>query len=213
MQVFNAEQARTFLAAVRGDPFEALYVLAITCAMRLGELLALQWSDVDLEAGHLQVRTSVRKHRRRYTFNEPKTDHGRRKLALTNLAKAALRAHWEHQKGNRLAAGPAWNHTDLVFCNEVGLPLDGISVLRYRYGPLIKSAGLPLIRSHDLRYTCATLLLLAGVHPKVVSEMLGHASITITLDLYSHVLPDMQREATLAMDELLHPRTEGEASA
>jgi len=210
MHVFNAEQARTFLEAARGDPFEALYVLAITCAMRLGELLALQWSDVDLEAGHLQVRTSVRKHRRRFAFNEPKTDHGRRKLALTHLAQEALQAHRDYQKGKRLAAGSAWNQTDLVFCNEVGLPLDGISVMRYRYAPLIKSAGLPRIRFHDLRHTCATLLLLAGVHPKVVSEMLGHASITITLDLYSHVLPDMQREATSALDELLRPKVSSE---
>jgi integrase len=210
MQVFNAEQARAFLEAVRGDPFEALYVLAITCAMRLGELLALQWSDVDVEAGHLQVRTSVRKRRGRFAFNEPKTDHGRRKLALTRLAQVALRTHRVRQEGERLAAGPSWNQTDLVFCNKVGLPLDGISVLRYRYAPLVKSAGLPRIRFHDLRHTCATLMLLAGVHPKVVSEMLGHASITITLDLYSHVLPDMQREATSALDELLHPRVTNE---
>jgi integrase len=203
MEVFSSEQARIFLEAVRGDRLEALYVVAITCGMRQGELLSLRWRDTDLDAGHVQVRSSVRKRPGRFIFTDPKTEHGRRKVALTALAIQALLQHRARQQLEQLAAGPAWSDGDLVFCNELGQPLIGINVTRHQYVPILKRAGLPLIRFHDLRHTAATLLLLQGVHPKIVSEMLGHASITITLDLYSHVLPDMQKDATAAMDRLL----------
>ncbi len=203
MEVFSSEQARIFLEAVRGDRLEALYVMAITCGMRQGELLSLRWRDTDLDAGHVQVRSSVRKRPGRFIFTDPKTEHGRRKVALTALAIQALLQHRARQQLEQLAAGPAWSDGDLVFCNELGQPLIGINVTRHQYVPILKRAGLPLIRFHDLRHTAATLLLLQGVHPKIVSEILGHASITITLDLYSHVLPDMQKDATVAMDRLL----------
>src|SRR5260370_4752659 len=199
MEVFSSEQARILLEAVRGDRLEALYVVAITCGMRQGELLALRWRDADLDAGHVQVRSSVRKRPGRFIFTDPKTEHGRRKVALTALAIQALLQHRARQQLEQLAAGPAWSDGDLVFCNELGQPLIGINVTRHQYIPILKRAGLPLIRFHDLRHTAATLLLLQGVHPKIVSEILGHASITITLDLYSHVLPAMQKDATAAM--------------
>jgi integrase len=111
-----------------------------------------------------------------------------------------------NQQLERLAAGPAWSEGELVFSDEIGQPIIGINVLRHHFLGILKQAGLPLIRFHDLRHRPATLLLLQGVHPKIVSELLGHASITSTLDLYSHVLPDMQKDATMAMNRLLQPR-------
>lgn len=205
MDVLTPEQARMFLETVHGNRLEALYVLAITCGMRQGELLSLRWRDVDLPSRHIQVRSSVRRRSGRFIFSDPKTEHGRRKVALTALAVQALLQHRVNQQLERLAAGPAWSEGDLVFSDETGQPLIGINVTRHHFPAILKQAGLPLIRFHDLRHTAATLLLLQGVHPEIVSEMLGHASITITLDLYSHVLPDMQKDATNAMDRLLNP--------
>jgi len=203
MQVLSPEQARVFLDAAAGDPLEALYVVALTTGMRQGELLSLRWRDVDLEDGHVQVRASLSKTADGFVFSEPKTAQSRRKVALTGSAIAALRRHRVGQRERRLAAGPAWQDDDLVFPDALGVPFDAITLLRREFLPLLARAGLPPIRFHDLRHTAATLMLLKGVHPKVVSEMLGHATISITLDLYSHVLPDMQREAVEAMESVL----------
>ncbi len=203
MAVFTPEQARNFLAAIRGDRLEAIYVMAITTGLREGELLALRWHDVDLDAGAIQVQTSQRKMKGRFVVSAPKTQRGRRKVVLTAIAIEALRTHRLRQQAERQAAGPAWQNLEVVFCNEIGERLEATSFYRQRYLPLLKKAGLPLIRFHDLRHTSATLLLLLGIHPKVVSEMLGHSTVNITLDLYSHVLPDMQRDASAALDKLL----------
>lgn len=203
MQTFTPEQVRRFLENTQGDRLEALYVLAVTCGMRLGELLALRWSDLDLENGYVMVQRTVRFTKDTWNFTEPKTAHGRRKIILTTVACEALRRHRAHQASARLALGPIWTNTELVFTDEVGQPLRGITVYRDRFMPLCKRAGVPTIRFHDLRHTAATLLLLQGVNAKVVSEMLGHASVTITLSLYAHVLPDMQKDAAAALDRLL----------
>jgi integrase len=104
-----------------------------------------------------------------------------------------------------LAAGEAWQDNDLVFPNALGRPMDGSNLLRFCFRPLLKGAGLPPIRFHDLRHTAATLLLGQGIHPKVVAEMLGHSTIAITMDTYSHVLPEMQGTAAASMDRLLQP--------
>lgn len=154
---------------------------------------------------------SQRKVKGRFVVNTPKTSHGRCKVALTTIAVGALRQHYAKQVAERLAQGPLWQDNDLVFPNELGERMEGTVMYRHRFTPLLKKAGLPLIRFHDLRHTQATLLLLQGVHPKVVSEMLGHSTINITLDIYSHVLPDMQRDATAALDKLLGPRPDADA--
>ncbi|MGO8948874.1 MAG: tyrosine-type recombinase/integrase [Ktedonobacterales bacterium] len=196
------EQARALLVAASGTRLEALYVLALTTGMREGELLALRWHDVDLEAGMLQVRATLYKLYGKFQFAQPKTARSRRKVALTALAVEALRAHRARQVEERLLLGPVWHDSDLVFCNTIGKPIERIDLVRRSLHPLLKKAGLPLIRFHDLRHTAATLLLRQGIHPKVVAEMLGHSQISVTLDTYSHVLPDMQREATAALDKL-----------
>ncbi len=203
MQTFTSEQARRFLDEVRGNRLEALYMLAITSGMRLGELLALRWTDMDLERGYLIVQRTLRYSKGTWIFAEPKTTHGRRKLILTSMASDALRRHHARQATERLALGSIWTDTALVFTDEVGQPLHDTTVYCERFLPLCRRAGVPTIRFHDLRHTAATLLLLQGVNAKVVSEMLGHASVTITLSLYAHVLPDMQKDAAAALDRLL----------
>jgi integrase len=204
MNPLTLDQARALLAAAAGTRHEALCALALSTGMRRGELLALTWRHVDLDQRILQVRATLKRYDGRFFIAETKTRRSRRRIALTPSVCDALRRHRAQLKEERLALGQAWNDYDLVFPNAIGYPLDERSMVRYWFRPLLKKAGLPLIRFHDLRHTAATLLLLAGVHPKVVSEMLGHASIAITLDLYSHVLPDMQREATMAMERVLH---------
>lgn len=136
----------------------------------------------------------------------PKTAKSCRKVALTAMAVEALRQHRTRQLEERLRLGEAWgdgSDQNFVFPNGVGKPMEGTDLLRSHFYPLLIRAGLPRIRFHDLRHTAATLMLLERIPVKVVSEMLGHSTIAITLNLYSHVLPEMQQEATAAMDRLL----------
>ena len=135
-------------------------------------------------------------------FVEPKTARSRRTIVLSRGAVAALKQHRSLQRELRLLSGPEWRDQDLVFCNATGGPLDPSWQRQTFYG-VLKRAGLPAIRFHDLRHTAATLLLSQGVHPKVVSEMLGHATITLTLDTYSHLVPVLHAQAAAAMDDLL----------
>ncbi|MDO8615019.1 MAG: site-specific integrase [Dehalococcoidia bacterium] len=203
MQVLSPEEARCLLEAARGDRLEALYVLALTTGMRQGEILALHWKDVDLDRGTVNVRFTLHHVRDGFVFTDPKSSRSRRQIALTEAARSALRQHRIAQAEERLRAGPAWQGQDLVFANPQGGPLDGTFLLRRRFHPLLGKAGLPKIRFHDLRHTAATLLLGQGIHAKIVSEMLGHSNIAITMDLYSHVTPTMQQEAARALDALL----------
>jgi integrase len=203
MATLSPEQARALLVAAANDRFEALYVLALSTGMRQGELLALKWRDVDLEGARLHVRTTRQYTAEGYQFTEPKTAHSRRLIALPETAVAALRQHRSRQAEERQRLGPAWEDRDLVFPNSIGRPMDGKHLLRREFRPLLKRGGLPAIRFHDLRHTAATLLLGSGVNPKIVSEMLGHSHISITLSLYSHVTPHMQQQAAAAMDATL----------
>jgi integrase len=205
MEALTPEQSRALLQAVAVDPLEALYVLAITTGMRQGELLGLKWRDVDLDAAWLRIRETVRKLHGEFVFTPPKTERSRRGVALTSMAVAALRRHQVRQEEAKATAGLAWQVNDFVFPDTIGGPMEGRHVLRHYFRPMLRSAGLPPIRFHDLRHTTATLLLGQGIHPKVVAEMLGHTTIGITLDTYSHVLPEMQREATRVLDRLLSP--------
>ena len=209
MHTLDLQQSRALLEAARGDRLEALYVLAITTGMREGELLALRWRDVDLDAGALQVRgTLVHLTGEGYHIGPPKTARSRRRLDIDPIAVGALRRHKARQAEEKLAAGAwVWAHgapaPDLVFTNEIGGPLDGASILRYLFRPLLERAGLPSIRFHDLRHTAATLMLLTGVNVKIVSERLGHSSVGFTLDRYSHVLPGMQADAAAMLSRAL----------
>src|SRR3712207_2744276 len=136
-------------------------------------------------------------------LSAPKTKGRRSTVKLSPTAPIALRSHLERQLREINRAGDLWRENGLIFASEVGEPLDRRYITTHRFKPLLERAGLPKIRFHDLRHTCATLLLSKNVNPKIVSEMLGHASIAITLDTYSHVLPNMQDSAAKAMEDAL----------
>lgn len=203
MATLSPAQARAFLAAAEGDRLEALYVLAITTGMRQGELLGLRWRDVDLDGGSVQIRGSMQATSEGLRIAAPKTPGSRRHVLVSEQPREALRKHRVRQAAERLRMGEAWEDNDLVFANQVGRPIPAGNLLRRSFEPLLRRAGLPRMRFHDLRHTSATLLLGEGIHPKIVSEMLGHTRISTTLDLYSHVTPTMQREAADAFDAIL----------
>jgi integrase len=198
----TGEQARAFLDAAAVSRLEALFVLAVTTGMRQGELLGLRWRDVDLETCTLQIRGSMQATPDGLRIMEPKTAGSRRQVALSKQPIDALRRHRVAQAEERLRIGAAWENSELVFATEAGRPITA-SGLRRVFEPLLKRADLPRMRFHDLRHTSATLLLGRGVHPKVVSEMLGHTRISTTLDLYSHVSMTMQQQAAEAFDAIL----------
>ena len=193
-------QARELLAAARSDRLEGLYVLALISGMRQGELLALRWSDVDLDGGKARVRSTLL---RDGTLGEPKTSKGRRQITLLAVAIETLRRHRLRQYEKRLSVGPAWTDRDLVFTNVVGNFLDANNLRHRAFPALLKRAGIPRIRFHDLRHSTASLLMSIDVHPKVVQELLGHSQIAITMDTYSHLMPNLQREAMEGLDRLL----------
>jgi integrase len=204
VQPFTPDQARTFLAAIEGDRHEALYLVALAVGLRQGELLGLTWADVELDAGALTVRHALQRVHGRMALVEPKSRTSRRRVALPAIVVAGLRAHRTRQAAKVAAAGPRWqgNAWDLVFTTTIGTPLDGITVTR-RFQALLARVGLPHQRFHDLRHACASLLLAQGVAPRVVMETLGHSQISLTLDTYSHVIPELGRAAATRMDELL----------
>jgi integrase len=204
----NPDECAAFLKASRGERLEALYVLAIHCGLREGELLALRWEDVILEAAKPALfvrRTLTRGEEGRGWVVGGSTKSGKgRRVRLTRQAVAALKDHRKHQLEERMRLAGLWQDQGLVFPSEIGSLLNP-SNLRNRSFKRVKArSGVQEdLRFHDLRHTCATLLLSEGVNVKVVSEMLGHASITITLNTYSHVLPDMQDSAAEAMEAAL----------
>ena len=200
----TAEEANRLIEAARGDRLEALYVLAIHTGLRQGELLALNWKDLDLEAGTLQVRRTLTRRGGKHFLAEPKTKKSRRTVRLTVGAIAALQDHLKRQMEEMDRLGSLYKPGGLVFANEIGGIFNPSNLRNRSFARLLMRAGLSAeTRFHDLRHTCATLLLSRNVNPKIVSEMLGHANIAITLDTYSHVLPDMQEKAAKALEEAL----------
>ncbi len=206
-RALTPEQARQLLEAARGDRFEAFYVLAVSTGMRLGELLGLRWRDVDvMDTGRLHVRSTLQRVGKQWQFAEPKTAKSRRSITLSSMAVAALREHRNRQRAEIAALGSAWVSYDLVFCGPTGEPLHATNFPRQSFRPLLKRAGLPPMRLHDLRHTCATILLAGNVHPKYVQDLLGHSQIGMTLDTYSHVIQGAQAEVAAHMDAALAAR-------
>ncbi len=207
MLPLTPEQAKLLLQVAHdtGNRLEALYVLAIHTGLRQGELLGLKWDDVDLSGatGSLQVRRTLSITKDGPIFTSPKTTGSRRSVKLTGKAIEALKSHLERQLAEIDRVGSLWSENDLIFASETGEPLNRHNLTRRSFKPLLKRAGLPQVRFHDLRHTCATLLLTRNVNPKIVSEMLRHSTIAITLDTYSHVLPNMRDQAAAAMEEAL----------
>lgn len=197
LRVLDAEQVRRLLAAAQGDPLEALYTLALSLGLRQGELLGLRWQDLDLEVGSLRVNASVE--RASGLLAEPKTQSSRRQIRLSPRLLGVLRRHRER-------SGPVLP-TAFLFPRADGSPLSA-STLYHRWRALTVRAGVPQIAFHGCRHTAATQMLERGVNPKTVSQVLGHASFSITADIYAHVTPWMEDQAAAAMDALLGPETD-----
>jgi integrase len=202
LHVWTAADLRAFLAFVEDDRLYALWLLAASTGMRRGEVLGLQWPDVDLGRARVGVRRSLVTVGHQVVVSEPKTAKGRRSVALDPATVAGLKAWRKHQTAERLAWGPAWTDSGLVFTREDGRPLHPREVTR-AFSRHVLAAGVPIIRLHDLRHTHATLALAAGVHPKVVQERLGHANIAITLDTYSHAVPALEEAAARTVAALV----------
>lgn len=179
-----------------------LFTVALTLGLRRGEALGLRWSDISFEDRTLRVNHSLQRIQGKLVLSEPKTKTSRRVLDLPDLLIAKLREHRTRQLAEKLAAGPHWTATEFVFTTRIGTPVNPRNVKR-RLDPLLKNANLPHYRVHDLRHFCASLLLAQGVPLKVASDILGHSRISITADLYAHVLPSVRKEAITLMDSIL----------
>jgi integrase len=202
MKFLSPVQARQLMAAAAETRFEALIYVALL-GLRQGEILGLRWSDIDLEAGTLQVRHQLQRIDGQYRLVEPKSEKGRRMVSLPAFVMTGLRGHRARQLQDRLLAGAAWQGEawDLVFCTQRGTPLEARNLLR-DFKKLLERASLPDMRFHDLRHSAATLLLAKGVPERVVMEILGHSQLSQTMR-YSHVIPKLQQEAARKLDELL----------
>lgn len=211
MQFLTPIEAARFLAEAASDRWVALFVLALATGLRPSEYLGLKWPDVDLEQGLVTVQRSLiwRSYKSGdWYFGEPKTPRSRRRIPLPDSVVRALIQHKRRQAEERLKEGAAYKNLDLIFATSEGQPLIRLNVIQKHFKPILERAKLPAtLRLYDLRHTCATLLLAANENPKVVSERLGHSSITLTMDVYSHVLPDMQQGASDKLERILFSKT------
>ena len=189
----------------------ALWVFLVTTGVRLGEALGLRWSDIEFAESRAHIRRALQRQRGAgIVFVEPKTAKSRRTVPMPPQTVAVLQDHRRGQEADRRDAKNKWEEFDLVFASAVGRPID-MNFLSLVFHRTLKLAGLPRHRIHDLRHTAATHLLTRHVHPKVVQELLGHSTIAITLDTYSHVMPALAQEASTHMSSLLPPVREERA--
>ncbi len=208
------EEAGRLLAAAAGDPLEAFYALALTAGLRLGELQALRWRQVDLDGRRLQVIATYQGTiDGEPVFAELKTARSRRNVHLSELAVDALRRQRARQNEQRLQVGAVWQDHGLVFTSALGRPLDGNNLRTRSFSRLLERAGLPPMRFHSLRHGAATLLMADGVPVKAISELLGHSDVTTTLRLYAHVLETTQQAAADSMDRRFGGDNGGRRSA
>ena len=197
--------AQALMLAVKGDRLEALFQVGLALGLRQSEALGLRWSDVELEEGMLSFQRSLQRVAGEWIFNEPKTAKSRRTLPLPAPLTAALRQHRNRQLEERLSAGPAWEGSawgELVFTDQLGRPLSGFHVLR-RFRSLLALAELPPMRYHDLRHGAASLMAAQGVPARVAMELLGHSQIATTMNIYTHVTPEDQRQASARVSEAI----------
>lgn len=203
MRFLDTLQVRTLLETARGEPIEALVTVAVFTGMRLGELLGLRWHDVDLDGRTLTVRHTLTRVDGAWVLRQPKTPHSRRTLHLAPAAAGALRAHYLATAERLLALGHRLDADTLVFSDRWGNALHPGHVTQRAYKPLLRRAGLPEIRFHDLRHSFASLMLSEGVRVDVVSRMLGHASPAVTLSVYAHLMPGDEEAAVARLQARL----------
>ena len=203
-RVLSPSEAKKFLEVSSQMPKGLIFEFALLSGMRPEEYLGLQWKDLDFERCTAQVRRALVRHNGIWSFEQPKTAKSNRIVALPKPLMDRLKSHKRKQNERRLKYGLVWENHDLVFCCREGTP-HGLRNITYRYfRPILEKAGLPQIRLYDLRHSHATLLLIAEENPKIVAERLGHSSIVLTLDTYSHVLPTMQKNAVEKLDKMLY---------
>ena len=204
MDFFNAEEVVTFLDNVpeRWYPF---FLTAILTGLRAGELLAMKWGNVDWNSGQYFVRETWLRPRagQKAQLAEPKTDTSAAPIDLTPACMDSLRKHRARQSAEKLQAGEAYEDLDLIFATPVGGMLDSCHIVQRVFNPSLKKAGLRRIRFHDMRHTCASLLIALGESPKYIQKQLRHGSIEMTFDRYGHLFPDTNREAVKRLDDSL----------
>ena len=205
MKILDENQVMQFFIAVQDNRNEALYHLAIKTGMRKGELLGLKWTDLDWNKGTIRVQRQVQRVTGQgMVFMSPKTNAGRRTIPLGVETLRILREHRTKQHHERATSGSRWQENDLIFPSSVGTPQSPSNLLN-SFKSVLKQAGLPIIRFHDLRHTAASLMLNQGVPPFVVSKILGHSKPSTTMDIYGHLIPVMHEGIGNLMDELLTP--------
>ena len=203
--VLDETQVVQFLIAAQGNRHEFLFNLAVKTGMREAELLGLKWADLDWRSGVLQVRRQLQRiDGQGFIFCEPKTKTGRRSIQLGEASLQMLRKQFEKQRREKEVAGERWKENDLIFASSIGTPTELRNLLR-EYKKVLRKAGLPAIRFHDLRHTAASIMLKHGIPVLTVSRILGHSKPSVTLDIYAHMIPGMQDQAAKLMDEVLTP--------
>ncbi|MGA1996873.1 MAG: site-specific integrase, partial [Bryobacteraceae bacterium] len=206
---YNPEEAQQFVEGAKGHRLGALFTVALSLGLRKGEALALQWPAIDLERGTLAVRLALQRikmpgeKKGRLILKEPKRS-SRRTINLPQVCLSALLEHRARQEQERILAGTRWKEGGFVFTTGIGTPLEPRNLER-AFSEILAIAKLRHVRIHDLRHTAATLLLVQGVHPRVVMELLGHSQIAVTMNIYSHVVPALRKEAADQMDAALKP--------
>jgi integrase len=206
-QALTPYNARRILNAVKGDRLEALFTVALASGLRQSETLGLRWSDVNMDAGSLSIQRTLQRVNGEFTFFPPKTARSRRTVSMPGPVALALRQHMTRQLGERAAVGATWEGETwgaLVFSDELGRPLTAFHVSR-RFKKLLEIARLPTMRYHDLRHGAASLMAAQGVPARVAMEILGHSQISTTLNIYTHIAPELQKEATEKVASALWP--------
>jgi integrase len=205
MQVLNEEQIQQFLITATGSPFKAIYYLALVTGMREGELLGLKWSDLDWNKGVLFVQRQLQQiDGQGYVFMPPKTKAGRRQIKVGSATLKQLEAHQARQAFDRERVGERWQENDLIFPTTLGTPLDYKRVTT-EFKRLLKRAGLPNLRFHDLRHTSLNALMEMGTPVNTVQRRGGHAKPSTTVDIYGHATARSQEEAAEKIEELITP--------
>lgn len=205
MPAIDEEKVRLLLGQAKRSPYYRLYLAAVMTGMRQGELLGLRWQDVDFTFGTASVQQTFYRLGGQQFFKAPKTAKSRRTVGLPGVLAQELQGLREEQVEHRRLLGDSYEDHDLVFCQANGRPLHAHNIVQRDFRKVAAQAGLGRVRFHDLRHAHATMLLQQGVHPKVVQERLGHASIAMTLDVYSHVVPGMQEAAARGLEVRLFP--------
>jgi integrase len=202
MRTMTPGEVETLLDMAKDSGYYPVIYTAMSTGLRQAELLGLRWRDIDLDMLSISVSQVLYKRRGVYQYKEPKTSHSRRRVAMTPKLATYLRGYRAEREGLFLMLERPLTLDDLVFTNVRGNPVDP-SVLSHAFGKIARQAGLNGVRFHDLRHTFASLMLLRGAKPKVISEALGHSSVAFTMDTYSHIIDGMQEDAMALLDEVL----------